>query len=118
MFAASLHVGTGPQVIEARPDFILDDVRFETFQAFRLSESELVTPLDPRLLGVSEEMMLDLAAAWWDDFAYLRELRWRQQRPVLVRLAVLSGALTLVIVAWGWWVWHRRRRGMAKAGRA
>ena len=71
MFAASLHVGTGPQVIEARPDFILDDVRFETFQTFRLSESELVTPLDPRLLGVSEEMMLDLAAAWWDDFAYL-----------------------------------------------
>ena len=62
--------------------------------------------------------MLDLAAAWWDDFAYLRELRWRQRRPVLVRLAVLSGALTLVIVAWGWWVWHQRRRGMAKAGRA
>ncbi|MDE0527413.1 MAG: hypothetical protein OXH85_01745 [Truepera sp.] len=31
VFAASLHVGTGPQVIEARPDFILDDVRFETF---------------------------------------------------------------------------------------
>ena len=107
--AAGLQVG-GFTVVEADPEFVLPDERFDAYTSGQILESDLDKPFYQILPTVNEEMMAELATAWWNDRGYQEDLRRASQRALLVRLSVLSGGITLLILVGGLYVWRRRRR--------
>ena len=110
IYAAALQVGEAPGKFEAKPEFVLRDERFDAYTAARLFESDLDEPFDQVLPADNEQMMEELAAAWWDDRSYQQDLRRARQQDWLVRLSIVSGLLTAGIVLVGSYFFRRRRQ--------
>ncbi len=107
--AAALQVGEFAAVA-ADPEFVLPDERFGAYTSARLLESDLGEPFHRLLPAVNEEMIGELATAWWSDRGYREELQRASRRALLVRLSVVSGLLTVMIVSAGLFFWRRRKR--------
>ncbi len=110
VYAASLQVGAGTTKLEARPGFFLSESHFEGYDANRLFASDLLSPYQISLPSANEKMMFSLAAAWWDNHAFLQETQYLKQQRELIHLTLLSGALTMLVLLAGWRVTERRKR--------
>ncbi len=110
VYAAALQVGEAPAVFTAEPGFELPNERFDAYTAALLFESDLDAPFDQVLPADNEQMMVELAAAWWDDRSYQQDLRRARQRDWLVRLSTVSGLLTAGIVLVGSYFFRRLRQ--------
>ena len=112
VYAAALQVGKFAEVA-AELEFSLTDERFSAYTAAHLFESDLSEPFHRLLPTENEQMMTELAAAWWDDRSYQEEVERARQRTLLVRLSITSGVLTMGILLVGAYLSRRRHKRQA-----
>lgn len=109
VYAAALQVGKFAEVVPEL-EFFLTDERFNAYTAAHLFESDLSEPFHRLLPAENEQMMTELATAWWDDRGYQDEVRRARQRTLLVRLSITSGVLTMGILLIGAYLSRRRHK--------
>ena len=109
VYAATLQVGAF-LTVTPDPETALPDERFYAYTAAQLFEGDLDEPFQRLLPADNEQMMTELATAWWDDRSYQQELRQARQRALLLRLSWLSGGVTLAVLLVGLFFWRRRKR--------
>lgn len=110
VFAAALQVGEAPASFQAAPELVLPNQRFDAYTANLLFESDMDAPVHRVLPLDNEQMMLELATAWWDDHGYQQEVKRASQRALLISLSWLSGGVTLVVLLVGLFLLRRRKR--------
>lgn len=99
--AASVQVGAVPEVVVPDFELLLPDLKFENYYSALLFEDELPTPIYEGLAKANEEMIVELANAWWESFEFLKASRLARQQFYLRWGLAASVLLTSIIVAIG-----------------
>ncbi len=94
---------------------VADAPLFELADSWAYRTSDLSGPYYEVLPKINEAMFVDLASAWWNDYAYERERQVDAERRLLVRLALLSVTFSGLLVTGAFRV--RGRSGYRRARR-
>ena len=77
---------------------VADAPLFELTDSWAYRTSDLSGPYYEVLPKINEAMFVDLASAWWNDYAYEKERQVDAERRLLVRLALLSVTFSGLLV--------------------